>query len=88
MKELAIPKNHNQRMYKFGYDTARKETLKEVEKMMDLYSYCAVCGNNLINGECISHIEAVSLINYDELKQEINKLKEDLKKWKYPNQKQ
>jgi len=62
------------------FNEARKETLKEVEKMMDLYSYCAVCGNNLINGECISHIEAVSLINYDELKQEINKLKEDLKK--------
>jgi len=62
------------------FNEARKETLKKVEKMMDLYSYCAVCGNKLINGECISHIEAISLINYDELKQEINKLKEDLKK--------
>jgi hypothetical protein len=63
MKELAIPKNHNQRMYKFGYDTAREETLKEVEKII-----------NKFNGKDVYCVDKKDLI------EEINKLKEDLKK--------
>ena len=31
---LPIPKNHNQRMYKFGYDTAKREIDKEISALI------------------------------------------------------
>lgn len=33
--DLSIPKNHNQRMYKLGYDTAIKEILEFIEHERD-----------------------------------------------------
>jgi len=61
------------------FNEARKETLKKVEKIIDKSKIWKLNTYDMDNHKTTDKDE---LIRKSELKQEINKLKEDLRKWK------
>lgn len=72
---LAIPKNRSKRLYKFGYDDgrqeARKELIKEVEKIMKTIDEFYKCYK--LNEGCDVDIDR-ELFLLKRLKQNLNKL--------------